>query len=251
MDSEQLVRLYTDILKETDPAFLSPQSEVRPKGLAQIFLPSVLDGYAHATNKIMIVGRETKGWSRVKSLGLNTEEYVQESVQQHKIFLNQQLTLRKRVKGASFLNFMRDVATTVGSAGIVHANLFCFSFHKSHPASSPEFRIIKQISKQILDAQIQLLQPNIIIFANGSSSWQERQEYFPIKGDARVCTNFRYFKKQGLTDAQLWGFTLYGKTPCYRIHHPSNFSTAARQARTFLLKHLHELEQLSDEYVCG
>ena len=44
MDSEQLIGLYTDILKETDPVFLSPQSEVRPKGLAQIFLPSVLDG---------------------------------------------------------------------------------------------------------------------------------------------------------------------------------------------------------------
>jgi len=72
-----------------------------------------------------------------------------------------------------------------------------------------------------------------------------------LRGEARVCTDFRYFKKQGLTDAQLWGFTLYGKTPCYRIHHPSNFSTAARHARAFLLKHLHELEQLSDEYVCG
>lgn len=100
------------------------------------------------------------------------------------------------------------------------------------------FAQLLEVSELLLKTQIEILQPDTIIFANGASSARFRQGYFPHKGKASVCSDLRDFRDQGIPLNQLWRFKLHGSIQCYRIQHPSSISAASRAARQFLLAQL-------------
>lgn len=139
-------------------------------------------------------------------------------------------------KGCTFFNFMRSVAEASGRDGLVWANLFCFDFKRTTPMAGPHADTIKHHSERLLKVQIEVLKPDIVIFANGASSAKVRASYFPPKGAERVCFNSRNFVDHGISQNQLWAFEMAEGIQCYRIHHPSAISKQARAAREYLVR---------------
>ncbi|WP_150747619.1 hypothetical protein [Pseudomonas fluorescens] len=153
-------------------------------------------------------------------------------------------------KGASYFNLLRSLASDHGSDGIAWANLFGFAWNGKSPMRWPNFPMLLDISERLLKAQIEILKPDIIIFANGASSARFRRKYFPHTGEHSVCTNLADYREQDIANDQLWQFHLNGTIQCYRIQHPassiqhpassiqhpSSISAASREARHFLLK---------------
>ena len=233
-----LIEKYSTILKDIDERFLDPDKKTSPNyaHLSGLFLPSVSDKYFEAKNKIMIVGRETKAWNVLtkEHSFTNIDNYISDSVEKHKRFFASQLH-KKNSKGAAFHNFTRSIANKCGESGLIYSNLFCFSFKKSNPANSELFHDIMNYSEQLLKAQIETLKPDVIIFANGSSTAKYRRMMFPIDGPDCVCSNFNDYVHEGIENIQLWSFDLYKNIKCYRIMHPSSYSKDAMKSRDFLI----------------
>ncbi|MBC7750735.1 MAG: hypothetical protein H7Z73_03315 [Candidatus Saccharibacteria bacterium] len=253
MENELLFQAYSEILKDIDTKYLDKLIQhggQRHNDLAGLFLPSVESGYSTAQNKIMIVGRETRAW-KVLAPDLDPlpiEEYISKAVSVHRDFLAKRLNKTKYSKGCTFLDFIREVKNEYGREGLIYANLFCFSWKKSHPKHSADFDYIKKLSEKLLKKQIEILKPQYIIFANGTGASEQRIEFFPTKGERNVCLDRCLFTGAGIPDKQLWGFKLNNDIQCYRIQHPSTPSKSARNARKYLIDNLMDLRKMSDEY---
>lgn len=219
-----------------------------PKGLSGMFLTSISEAYCHAKNKVMIVGSETRGWEPLaKKFDIHapdeacqsTEGYIDRSMRVHRNFFEEELAKKSNDRGHTFHNFTRKAAKIVGGDSLVYSNLFCFDWRKSSPINSPHFEFIKNLSGKILNAQIELLQPDYIIFANGISSAKYRREFFPV-GEGMRCTSSKNSSNKNVTSHYLWEFVLDKKITCFRVHHPSARSKEARVGRMYALDLLAE-----------
>lgn len=242
--TQRLYESYYNILKNLDISYLDKNHPTRSKELSGIFLASVPENYHHAKNKIMIIGRETKGWGSFDQKSKNysftdLQDFIQKSVMEHQCFLKKQLSLEKNSQGKCFHNFTREVAAKCGSDGISYANLFCFSWERNTPTDCSHFEIIKKYSEKLLKAQIEILNPEIIIFANGltGKSVEFRREFFPLE----LCVNQKdYDLSQGIKRHYLWEFD-YENHHCFRVHHPSARGKNLKkitEARKFLIEKL-------------
>ena len=229
MSNRELEAAYVNVLSGIDPAYLQ-SPEMRPggsKGLSGLFLPSVSKTYHSARHKVMIVGSETAGWEPLKIAGEvgkyasyeSVEKYVEKSMQKHQSFFAKELAKKKPDRGHTFHNFVRGVTRVAGKDGLVYSNLFCFDWRKSSPIKCAEFSFVKRVSQQLLEAQIRVLKPKYIIFANGITSAKYRREFFPV-GEGARCTNTKSYPE--IAPAHyLWEFVLDRTITCYRVHHPS------------------------------
>ena len=244
--NEELREAYLDILKDFDDSYLIPNKSDNPsiKELSGLFLTSVSPHYNEAKNKIMIIGRETKGWkwNEKKDVELvNRENCVDQALESHNMFFFRQLK-KKNSRGQAFHNFTRSVAKKSGAEGLIYSNLFCFALNKSIPTFSPLFDDIKDLSEKLLRVQIKILRPDIILFMNGfdRASVAARRQYFPIEGDNKVCFKRKDdFVGYGISNKQLWSFDLKFEDqliPAYRTYHPSAVSKKAKMGRDFLIQ---------------
>lgn len=208
-----------------------------PANLSGLFLTSVFDEYPLAKNKIMIIGSETREWNILKKNEefTNLNDYIERSMNKHQKFFKNKLEEEKDSKGYAFHNFTRDVSDKCGKDGLVYSNLFCFAWKEGSPIHCKYFETIKKYSALLLKAQIEILKPQIIIFANGMTSVPYRRDLFPIHGENQVCTNGRDYSNEGISNHQLWEFDLYKDIRCYRIHHPSARAKEAAKARKYLI----------------
>jgi len=243
MDTTQqtLTRIYSDILSDLSLHWFDRSREHDPEyaKLSGLFLPGTSQAYQQAKRRIMVVGRETRGWNVVNGNApfLDLEDYIQKAMAKQQHYLASAMNASPD-KGASFFNLLRALASNHGSEGIAWANLFSFAWNGKSPMRWKHFPHVLDLSEQLLKAQIETLKPDIIIFANGSSSARFRQRYFPHKGEHIVCSKLADFREQGIPINQLWEFYLHGTIQCYRIQHPSSISAASRQARRFLLERM-------------
>lgn len=247
MTNDLLAAKYCEILKDIKPEYLA-NKKLRlggDAGLSGLFLPSVAEGYKQAKNKVMIVGREPRGWDRSKKDGdfESIETCVRNDMSQHRNFFEKEMKEdKKNDRGNSFHNYARAVKDTVGADGLIYSNLFCFSWGKpkGSPANAPKevFKVIKEYSKKILDAQIEILQPDYIVFANGISSATYRREFFPhtTDEDAGRCSAPKTHAAVGVK--YFWEFMLDEKIRCFRIQHPSAQSRAAAAGRKYSIEML-------------
>ncbi len=242
-NQQQLHQAYADILQGLDLAFLDVQhpDSKGAGGLSGLFLPTISPDYHQARNRIMIVGRETRGWAikMPKDVPFDLESYIESATSMHRNFFQKQLE-KKNSKGRAFHNLTRSIAKKCGKSGLIYSNLFCFSWKKSTPKKHPDFETIKHYSKRLLDAQIEILKPQVIVFCNGSSSAGARREFFPVDGSAPVCSNFREHgdSSDPIPNRQLWEFTLHDDIRCFRVQHPSSRSQETIKAHKFLIEHL-------------
>ncbi|WP_440464481.1 hypothetical protein [Psychrobacter sp. ASPA161_6] len=232
MLQEKLFERYMSISEEHKD-FLD--ESLSYEGLAKILLGSVHDEYEQAPNKILIVGRETKGWLNNWNDFKYNENGIKRSMNKSKDFVQNQLKEdTKDTRGKSFFNFVRDIAKKSGKDGILWANIYATDYngkHINHMKDKNMIREIETISKKIIVAQIEVLNPDIIIFATGNQGVTARRRYFP-NSELRERTTI-----EGYPIKNLWAFKLPDyEAQCYRIHHPSSFSTEKKQARQKLIK---------------
>lgn len=243
MDSthQTLANAYRDILIDLPQHWLdrSRSHEAEYAKLSGLFLPGTSPAYHSAPQRILVVGRETRRWDVLKGDDKfeSLEAYICKAMAIQQDHLARFL-LKSRDRGESFFNLLRDLAGDHGTQGIAWANLFCFSWNKKSPMRWEHFEKLLKISERLLKAQVEVLQPDIIIFANGASSAKFRQGYFPHKGESSMCSEQGDFCEQGIPLNQLWKFKLHGRIQCYRIQHPSSISAPSRAARRFLLEQL-------------
>lgn len=230
---ELLEKRYSEILAGIDPSFLDPKAaEVR--GLSTPFL--VRGPEDPDARRIMVIGREFggDGWI-VQHEGDGATAYVTKALAKHRDFFDRWMK-KGPDRGATFFNFMRALAKSFGTEGLIYSNLLCIDSRGKDPRRSEHFPFIKRLSKQLLDAQFHHFKPDVVIFANGSTTVNIRREFFPIEGEGKVCVSRRNWEEAGISREQLWEFELLGKFLCYRIQHPSAQSKASMAARRHLLE---------------
>lgn len=232
MLQEKLFERYMSIAEEHQE-FL--EKSLSYNDLAKLLLGSVPDEYEQAPNKILIVGRETKGWLKSWNDFQYDKNGIKRSMDKSKDFVRDQLKEKKKdTRGKSFFNFVRDVAKKSGDNGVLWANIYASDYkggHINHIKDKDMIKEIETISKKIIVAQIEVLNPDIIIFATGNQGIAARRRYFP-NSELRERTAI-----EGYPSKDLWAFKLPDyDAQCYRIHHPSSFSNEKRQARQKLIE---------------
>ncbi len=216
---EQLKQRYIEILhKPEHQALLQACTEEESK-LSNIHLGFVPEGYTLATpNKILIVGRETRGWFR-NEINTYNPDAVEKLMRNSRNHFTGKLPPSKRKKGFTFFNFVHKVASRSGNGGLLWANIFAVDYSKGHPAraGNERFKQIKCLSRELLHAQIDILKPDIILFVSGGQGVHARREYFPDLTPSGMDTD-------GIEKRFLERF--YFPAPlahieCYRSSHPS------------------------------
>lgn len=222
---KQLIQKYSEILNNPEyqtliKSIANDHKNSKGKGFSDILLGSVPDHYESAKNKILIVGRETRGWKldATNPIECYTDEIIQKSMNKSKSWVNDNLTgnLANGAKGTTFFNFIRKVSNKCGVNGILWANTFSVDYKKSIPNRSSLFQDIKNLSKELLQAQIDILKPDYILFIGGKSSVSARREYFPnLNGDGKSFDDIpiKYLEK--------FTFAEQENPICYRTYHPA------------------------------
>ncbi|MGT2509618.1 hypothetical protein [Cupriavidus basilensis] len=226
---------YSEILAAIDPTFLDRDVAKRRRLSTPFLVSGPKDPDAR---RIMVIGREYggDGW-KVPHKWDGPNAYVTQALSRHRDFFDGAIAKRGRDRGDTFFNFMRALASSVGTeGGLIYSNLLCIDSGGKSPRKSEHFPLIKRLSKQLLDVQLDHFKPDVVIFANGMDTVGIRREFFPIDGDGKVCVSLRNWEETGISRNQLWEFELHGKFLCYRIHHPSARSKAAKAARKQLLE---------------
>src|SRR5262249_16896585 len=96
-----------------------------------------------------------------------------------------------------------------GSNPSVHwGNLFCLSHAGGSPTNSKAFHAVRELSAQLLRAQIEFVDPDVILFTTGHVYDEYVHSCFPDRASSRVI------KKRCL-----WEFRV-GRARCYRTSHP-------------------------------
>lgn len=229
-----LEKRYSEILAAIDPSFLDPDVA---KG-RRLSTPFLVSGPKDPdARRIMVIGREYggNGWI-VPHKGDGPNAYVTKALSRHRTFFDRAMAKKGRDRGDTFFNFMRALARSVPAEGLIYSNLLCADSGGKSPRESEHFPLIKRVSKQLLDVQLDHFKPDVVIFANGMDTVGIRREFFPIEGDGKVCVSLRNWEETGISRNQLWEFELHGKFLCYRIQHPSARSKAAKAARKQLLE---------------
>lgn len=237
MLQEKLFERYMSISEEHKD-FLD--KSLSYEGLAKLLLGSVHDEYEQAPNKILIVGRETRDWLESWNDLQYNEDGIKRLMAKSKSFIGNQLEEEKKnTQGKSFFNFVRDIANKSGKNGILWANIYAFDYkggHINHIKDKETIKEIETISKKIIVAQIEVLNPDIVIFATGNQGIDARRRYFP-NSELRECTAI-----EGYPSKDLWAFKLpEHEAQCYRIHHPSSFHSEKKHAREKLINLLPSL----------
>lgn len=241
---QRLIDSYREILCDLPIHWLDRSRANDPEfaGLSGLFLPGTSCAYLNAPKRIMVVGRETRSWDVLNASRPFTtlDDYIALAMEIQQRQLSDFLK-KPADRGESFFNLLRALANRHGSSAIAWANLFGFAWNGKSPMRWKHFPELLAISERLLKAQIRILRPDILIFANGASSARYRQKYFPHKGESSVCSDMGSYREQGIPISQLWRFRLENDIQCYRIQHPSSISNASRRARIFLLEKLQQI----------
>lgn len=232
---EDLKQQYLKILLTLDELFLN--KTIHTSNLSGLFVTSEPENYWQSKNKIMIIGAETRGWNVKIEEDYHLEHYLDATIAKHKKFFNKMMEEPSSNK-ITFHDFTRAVAYKVGKEGLLYCNLFCFAWKEKSPMQSKYFDEIKRVSFELLKAQLDYFEPEIIIFANGSQNTIYRREVF----DPSFYKDGKNYIEEGISKSQLYKFSYGDKYTCYKIQHPSTIRgrTDAKKARIKLIDLLPE-----------
>lgn len=179
--------------------------------LSGLFLPGVTQAYLAASVKVMLVGKETRGWGKLHALNSrfsSATEYIDHAMQKHETMLSAPPAASK------FFQFYHDVCASVPGAcsqapdAVAWSNLFCISYRSGSPTRLAHgFDDIKAMSRSLLHVQIDVLQPDVLLFVTGTGYDCYIKEFFAITDSKRVVPR------------ALWSFKA-NDVQAYRTSHP-------------------------------
>ncbi|WP_256220275.1 MULTISPECIES: hypothetical protein [unclassified Variovorax] len=130
----------------------------------------------------------------------------------------------------------------------IYSNLFAVDYKRRDPRRyTAVWPVVRLLSKVLLAIQIEVLRPDLIVFANGIDSADVRREFFPHYHPTKNPSSFRCTGSDdceafGIGKGHQWSFWLDRSIRCYRVHHPSawwrtgNKATAAGEKLLQLLR---------------
>lgn len=203
---DKLEKRYQDILSRFELSKIYDDDK-----LSGIFLAKPASSYFESDRKVIVIGQETKGWRknecRIKN-GSNTDiESIRASMD---CSLNFNL---KKPKTSRFRQFYKKASSFLDSGtgdaynSAIWSNQFCMSFNGKSPRKSKSFAEIQQLSSLLLQAQFEILKPDIAIFTVGSGR------------DVFIKEAFIHETVEVITPRRLWHFKV-GNTQCFRTNHP-------------------------------
>lgn len=225
--NKQLTQKYLDILKNPEykpliQAIADDQAKSMHRnnvGLSNILLGFVPESYEQAEHKILIVGRETRGWLSGKIFNYDNEQEIISSTASSQRHFNHMLST-KRSK-FSFFGFVKNIAKKTGEKGLLWTNIFAVDYKETNPRNNPLFKTIKQLSAELLNAQIDILKPDFVLFSNGNGESVRiaRNEYFANLH--WTGKGFGELDKRYLEQCFLCSDDSEYQPICYRTYHPA------------------------------
>ena len=217
---DELKKIYFEILSTVDSSLFDKKHPLHDKKLSGLFLTSFHPDYFNSTDKIMLIGAETRGWNvyrECKELDENyiLENYIEGAIKRHDSEIREILSTPPSNK-REFYNLFKKIIKHSGNKRIIYNNLFSFSYNKKSPINTLHYNEIRELSKKLLFAELEFYKPDILIFANGLGSACFRKELFPLD----QCINRKDFVLEGIPNKQLWQFS-FNDYLCFRLTHPS------------------------------
>jgi hypothetical protein len=185
--------------------------------LSGIFLAKPDKSFFESDRKVIIIGQETRGWRnkecRIKN-GFNTDiESIRDAMDFSLIFN------REKPKTSRFRQFYKKASSYLDSGtgdaynSAIWSNQFCMSYKGKSPRKSKCFEGIRNLSSQLLQAQFEILKPDIAIFTVGSGR------------DVFIKETFKHKTVKVITPRRLWHFKV-DHTHCFRTNHPRWFGSS-------------------------
>lgn len=139
--------------------------------LSGIFLPDVFDEYlnAPAGQRVMLIGKETKGWFKGMA-HLRTfprlDGYVQAALGEWRRIDG---TKPGRSKFGQFRRKLDEQLSTQAGYPVRHhwSNLLCLDHKGNAPTGHPHVGAIATLSKMLFKAQLDVLEPDVLLFTTG------------------------------------------------------------------------------------
>jgi len=202
----ELENKYYEILKKYDFNMLYEDTN-----LSGIFLAKPDRSYVSGNCKVMVVGQETKKWRNDNCDAKNVKKVNIDSVRSS---MNASLEFNKKPpKRSKFRQFYKKVSKSLCKDNLdpnnsaVWANQFCISYKSGNPVKSNVFETIKELSSELLKAQLEILNPDVVFFTTGSG----RDKY--------IKDVFDYETIKVIEPLRFWHFKI-GDINCFRTNHP-------------------------------
>lgn len=231
----QLLRRYAQTIEPDD---LRRLSEV--PGLSGIFAGSVCESYFQGGPRVMVVGREPRGWDEgmregQKRNGLK-EALAQDDVRSYLETMMQlhERTVRNSPPDSKFFHFykrvQRDVARSLVPGSVAWGNLICVSHKKGSPVTGLKktqhlhLKKVFEWSRALLRAQIEVLQPQFIFFTTSPSYDKHLKAFVDIDLAGRKVH----------VPEELWEFRAHG-AHAFRTRHPRILSSSKHRKQAIKL----------------
>jgi hypothetical protein len=179
--------------------------------LSGIFLAKPDPSYFYSERKVIIVGQETRGWRKNTCKIRNGYSSEIESIRDS---MDASLKFNyKDPKKSRFRQFYKKASARLNKNSTnprnpsIWANQFCMSFKGKSPRKSGSFKDIQHLSSLLLQAQFEVLKPDIAIFTVGSA-----RDFF-------IKETFNHQTVKVIIPRRLWHFKV-GNTHCLRVNHP-------------------------------
>lgn len=225
--NDQLKDLYISKFSEGAPCFLQYLREKRSleNKKEQPAYPLLLkineENYRNADLRIMIFGQETNSWEHQVSkepIPLNNsidfaEQTVDTFMDHYNRFLNEKLT-KKGIK-SPFWNAHCKISKGLSKrkVEIVWNNVYKIGNRlKNHNQPHESIRKMENDSFDVISKEIEILQPDVLIFFTGPHYDPRVNKKFQIK---EVCK-----LSSGISPDELAVLSLENKIPAYRTYHP-------------------------------
>jgi len=210
------------------------------RGLSGIFAGSVCESYFNGGPRVMVVGREPRGWDEGTKDG-NKRAGLTEALKENdfKNYLGTMMQMHEKTvcsppPTSKFFHFykrvQRDIAKSCVPGSVAWGNLLCISHKKGSAVvglKKTEVIHLKKIcewSKALLRAQIEVLQPQFIFFVTSPSYDKYLKAFVDIDKTGREV----------LVPEELWQFKAHG-AHAFRTRHPRILKSSTHRKRAITL----------------
>lgn len=215
---------YVEAIERHDLMAIA-QSE-KPGVLSGLFLPTVDDAYLQSSVRVMLIGQEPKKWGKDLH-SLSAEGDFSSAL--HVYVGSQMAAYRKTAlmpaRKSRFRQFHfqlhANLRNQVGSQhnAIFWGNLLCMSRKKGSPRRAAEIDRIAALSRDLLNVQFNVLQPDLVVFATGSG----------YDGFLKDQIEHEYTTLDGFKPKHYWPFTANKLgIQAWRVRHPRRLTKEIR-----------------------
>jgi hypothetical protein len=208
----QLNRIYLDELAAAMSGF--DEGSLDELSVPQFL--SVSSEYLGARTRVMFIGQETRGWLGRLSDYYNSTHGMDAVLDRYKAFI------RTTSKAGAFVQTLRSVENRLAGGlvgAVAYANLIKMDWKRKSTDSRRSIEHsahLRDLSVRLLQAEIKLLRPHVIIFATGPA-------YDALV--KRVLPDLQTIKVH--VPRQLWEFEAAGAL-CMRVQHPQTRVQSAK-----------------------